>query len=187
VNDRRALRAAARARRSAALAAAPSAAASIRDHLLGSGLVPARAVVSGWWPLPGELDARPALEALLARGHTVALPVVLAPRRPLQFREWRPEDPLHEGPFGVREPTLAATTRVPDVVLVPLLAFDPRGHRLGYGGGYYDRTLRVLREAGEVLAVGLALAAQEVAELPDEPWDERLDALITEGGPRTFG
>jgi 5-formyltetrahydrofolate cyclo-ligase len=160
----------------------PAAAAlAAADRLLRDVILPPDAVVSGYWPLGSELDPRPSLGRLAARGHRLALPRMQGERRPLAFHLWQQDDPLVEGGFGVMQPGPAAPRVAPDVLLVPLLAFDRCGRRLGYGKGYYDRTLRALREGGAArLAIGLAFALQEVAEVPATPSDEPLDAVITE-------
>jgi len=136
---------------------------------------PDGAVVSGFWPLDGEIDIRPLLHALHARGHTIVLPVT--PRRglPLTFRAWHPGDVLLPERFGTMRPT--GEERRPDFLLVPLLAFDRRGGRLGYGAGYYDRTLSLLSPR---FTLGCAFAAQDVPEVPMGPTDVRLDAVATE-------
>lgn len=136
---------------------------------------PDGAVVSGFWPLTGEIDIRPLLFALHERGHAVVLPVTPKRGLPLTFRVWRPGDVLIAERFGTMRPI--GEERLPDFLLVPLLAFDRRGGRLGYGAGYYDRTLAGL---GPVFALGCAFAAQEVAEVPMGPHDARLDAVATE-------
>lgn len=148
-------------------------------------LAPA-AVVSAYWPMGDELDPRPLMAALHAAGHGVALPVVVARGEPLLFRAWVPGLPLVDNVFGTRAPPQAAPAVVPDVLLVPLLAFDPDGYRLGYGGGYYDRTLRRLRGEGRALAVGFAFAEQQVDSVPREPFDEPLDWIVTEREARAF-
>ncbi|MFC0408070.1 5-formyltetrahydrofolate cyclo-ligase [Roseomonas elaeocarpi] len=148
-------------------------------QLLASGLVPAGAVVSAYWPLGHELDPRPAMLGLLALGHTVILPVTAARGQPLTFRQWDPAVPLRDATFGLREPPPEAPERRPDLLLVPLLGFDRRGHRLGYGAGYYDRTLESLPGA---TALGFAFAEQEVAEVPTGPGDRPLHAIVTERG-----
>ncbi len=136
---------------------------------------PEGAVVSGFWPLGGEIDIRPLLETLHPRGHTIVLPVT--PRRglPLSFRVWRPGDVLLPERFGTMSPI--GEQRRPEFLLVPLLAFDRRGGRLGYGAGYYDRTLSGLSPR---FALGCAFAAQEVPDVPMGPTDARLDAVATE-------
>lgn len=136
---------------------------------------------SGYWPIGAEIDPRPALEALAGHG-PVGLPVVEGPARPLAFRLWRPGDALVPAGFGTSVPE-ADRPMTPQVLIVPLLAFDGRGHRLGYGGGFYDRTLAALRARGPVLAVGFAFAAQRVEALPAEPTDAPLDLVVTEEGP----
>ena len=111
-----------------------------------------------------------------------ARPPVTPPRdqpSPLTFRAWTPGETLARGSFGVHEPTEGEIV-TPDLILVPLLAFDRRGHRLGYGQGHFDRTLEALRNKGKVAAVGLAFAGQELPEIPTEPHDQALDAILTE-------
>lgn len=165
-------------------AAAAAAAPDCGDALAARGLavlvdVPP-ATVSGFWPIRDEIDVRPLLTVLRGAGWTTVLPVVMGPDVPLEFRVWRPDTPLVQAGFGVLVPAEGATVRTPDVALVPLLAFDRRGNRIGYGKGHYDRTLRRLRRRGPVLAVGVAFAAQEVPLVPAERHDEALDAVLTE-------
>ncbi len=136
--------------------------------------------VSGYWPLPEELDTRPLLLRLHEAGHSVCLPVVVGRDRPLLFRRWQPGMALSAGEFGVSTPPPEAVELVPSVILAPMLAFDRAGYRLGYGGGYYDRTIAHLRLVRGVLAVGLAYAAQEVAEVPHGPGDQPLDWVVSE-------
>lgn len=140
------------------------------------------AVVAGYWPLRQEIDVRPLLARLRAHGCVIALPVVLAPHRPLLFRVWRTGTRLETGAYGTRHPGTTAATVVPDLVLVPLLAFDRAGFRLGYGGGYYDRTLAALRRRRKVLALGIAFAGQAVAAVPRDRFDQPLDGIVTERG-----
>ncbi len=175
------LTAAKRAAREAALVAraacGPALGARLAAHILRDCSPPAGAVVSGVWPLPGEIDLRPLLEELHRRGHAVVLPVTPPRGQPLTFRRWRPGDVLVPERFGTMAPT--GEEAVPDFLLVPLLAFDRRGYRLGYGGGYYDRTLAALPRR---FALGFAFAAQEVEYVPVGPTDIRLDAVATERG-----
>lgn len=151
-----------------------------RRFLEGADILPPAAVVAGYWPMRGEIDVRPLLAGLAERGHITALPVVAAPRRPLVFRRWAPGDPLADGAFGTRHPVDVAPEVRPHCLLVPLLAFDRRGYRLGYGGGFYDRTIAALKAAGGVVTVGIAYAGQEVEAVPAEPHDEALDWVVTE-------
>jgi 5-formyltetrahydrofolate cyclo-ligase len=138
---------------------------------------PAGAVVGGFWPMRGEIDPRPLLEALHARGHAVVLPETPPLGRPLLFRRWWPGMEMLAGRFGTYAPTGEACD--PDVLFIPLLAFDRAGRRLGYGGGYYDRTLARLPGA---VAIGCAFAAQELDEVPAADYDARLHAVVTERG-----
>ncbi len=179
-DEKRRLRAEAKRLRAASAAAADGAAEALRDRLLADLALPEGAVVSAYWPLGSELDPRPLMDALHGRGHPIALPVVAGPERPLVFRAWAPGDPLRAAAFNTREPGPDKPELSPRVLLVPLLAFDRTGYRLGYGGGFYDRTLAGLRARGPVLAVGLAYAGQEVAAVPRGANDRRLDWIATE-------
>lgn len=176
---KRALRAQAKRRRAAAgrhEARSEAACARVLDSIA----LPAGCVVSAYWPMAGELDPRPLMRRLHARGHGLGLPVMVGRDRPLAFRAWRPGDALEPGGFGTQVPPAGRPEVRPRVLLVPLLAFDRAGYRLGYGGGYYDRTLAALRAAGPTLAVGLAYAPQEVASVPHDDTDQRLDWIVTE-------
>ncbi len=137
-------------------------------------------VVAGYFPVRGEMDVLPLLEALAAEGREIALPVVKERGAPLVFRRWRPGGELRRDAFGVPVPPPHAPLAVPEVVIVPLVAFDRRGHRLGYGGGFYDRTLAHLRGRGPLVAVGAAHCGQEVAEIPSGEHDQPLDWIVTE-------
>ncbi len=136
--------------------------------------------VSGYWPMGDEFDVRPLMIRLSERGHVCALPVVVERGGALVFRRWRPGDRLIEAGFGTHEPSAQAAEAVPDIVLAPLLAFDDTGRRLGYGGGFYDRTLRALRATRQVIAVGVGYQAQRVDEVPSVDGDEKLDWIVTE-------
>jgi 5-formyltetrahydrofolate cyclo-ligase len=136
---------------------------------------PVGATVSGYWPISDELDIRPLLAALHEDCHPIVLPVTPKRGNPLTFRLWHPGDVLAPERFGTFRPL--GEERVPDFLLVPLLAFDRRGHRIGYGAGFYDRTLAGL--SGR-FALGVAFAAQEVDEVPAGPTDIRLNAIATE-------
>jgi 5-formyltetrahydrofolate cyclo-ligase len=170
-----ALRRAMAERRAAAHAAGQGAAAA---HLSAVLAPHAGAVLSGYWPMRSEIDPRP---AMAAHAGPLCLPVVQGRGLPLRFRAWTPGAALEEGAFGAMVP-VAGAWLVPRVLIVPMLAFDRRGYRLGYGGGFYDRTLEALRAAGPCLAIGFAFAAQEVAEVPVDGSDQRLDHVVTEAG-----
>jgi len=137
-------------------------------------------ILAGYWPMSSELDVRPVLVALDRIGVLMTLPEVAAKNRPLRFRAWRPDEPLVEGGHNTYHPLVSAPLMRPDVVLVPLLAFDRRGYRLGWGGGYYDRTLEVLRKTGTCVAIGVAYGVQEVERMPSDEFDQPLDWIITE-------
>ena len=139
-----------------------------------------QAIVAGYWPFGSELDIRPPLMALHKIGVTLCLPEVVARERPLRFRAWTPDEPLVEGDHGTFHPMDTAPLMRPDVVLVPLLAFDAQGNRIGWGGGYYDRTLEALRKTGPITAVGVAYAGQEVDAVPTDDYDQPLDWIITD-------
>ncbi|MFD1882824.1 5-formyltetrahydrofolate cyclo-ligase [Paracoccus pacificus] len=137
-----------------------------------------RAIVAGYWPIRSEADPLPAL-----RGHPgpMALPVVVAAGQALIFRLWDGQTTV-AGRFGAAVPPEDAAVVRPDVVIVPLVGFDRSGHRLGYGGGYYDRTLSALRAGGPVTAIGFAHSAQELDPIAAEATDQRLDMIVTEAG-----
>jgi 5-formyltetrahydrofolate cyclo-ligase len=136
--------------------------------------------IAGYWPLGDELDCRPALEGVIAQGGKVALPVVAGQGQVLLFRGWQPGDPLDPGPFGTAHPTVRSAVVTPDVLLLPLLAFDNTGHRLGYGAGYYDRTVDALRRQRSIIVIGVAYDAQEVGAVPRDPHDQQMDAVMTD-------
>jgi 5-formyltetrahydrofolate cyclo-ligase len=139
-------------------------------------------VVSGFWPIRTEIDPRPALHALAAT-HEICLPVVAGNGLPLVFRRWTPGAAMEEGAFGAAIPADPVELD-PSILIVPLAAFDRKGYRLGYGGGFYDRTLERLRRNSHVTAIGFAFAAQEIAAVPRDATDEPLDLIVTEGGIR---
>jgi 5-formyltetrahydrofolate cyclo-ligase len=142
--------------------------------------LPAGATVSGFMPLKSEINPIPLMRKLAAAGARLALPVVCGRGKPLVMRAFAFGDPLATGVWGIREPEPDAPEAFPDILLVPLLAFDRSGHRIGYGAGYYDLTINSLRAQKRVLAVGIAFAAQELAQLPATACDARLDLVLTE-------
>lgn len=158
------------------------AAEAAAEHLKSASLPPA-AVVAGYHALGSEIGPWPALRVLAARGARIALPVALKPASPLIFRAWKADQRLESDAARIPSPTDEAETLVPDILIVPLLAFDRSGYRVGQGGGYYDRTLEALRATGRpLLAIGLSWAGMELDEAPREAHDQALDAILTETG-----
>ncbi len=167
-------------RRKEAAANAPEAGRYVAERIARDIPLPIEAPISGFWPMGSEIDIRPLLEKLNGKGHPVGLPVVARKSAPLIFRRWQTGDNLISGGFGTSIPDPNQPEIEPRVLFVPLLAFDRQGYRLGYGGGFYDRTLERLRRIGPRLAVGVAFAAQEVAEVPRDRYDQKLDVIVTE-------
>ena len=181
--DKAALRSEIEARRGVAHdALSDTAGHAIRDHFLGVALPTDITVIAAYWPFRTEIDPRPLMLALHARGYRVVLPVVVKKDAPLKFRLWGPGATLVKAGLGGLVPDVGAPELEPDLLLVPMLAYDDTGHRLGYGGGFYDRTLEGLRAEGPVLAIGFAYAAQEAETLPHDPLDQPLDMIVTEAG-----
>jgi 5-formyltetrahydrofolate cyclo-ligase len=141
------------------------------------------AIVSGFTAIGEEIDPTPLMLRLRAEGYRLGLPVMQGKGRPLLFRAWNPGEPLAERLWGIREPQASAPEVDPDVVLTPLLAFDQTGCRLGYGAGYFDRTLAALRSRKPIIAIGLAYDEQEVDAVPHLDYDQRLDWVLTPSGP----
>ncbi len=176
-----AARKAAFARRKEAFAAAhPGAAGRLSEVLAAHRGVP----LSGYMPIRTEIDPLPAMAEASAYG-PVGVPVIQAAGQPLKFSRWSPDGPLKDGPFGAKVPQVDDYF-APEILVVPLVAFDAKGGRLGYGGGFYDRTLEGLRAQRPTLAIGFAFDAQEAVELPLEPTDQQLDMVITESRVLTF-
>ncbi|MGO1118418.1 5-formyltetrahydrofolate cyclo-ligase [Rhodovibrionaceae bacterium A322] len=185
----------ARAARKAAAAASPQAAQDMAARFLSQ--VPLRqgAVVSGYWPIQSELDPRPLLRALADKGHRICLPVIVENHQPLIFREWHEGDDLENAGFNTFEPKADRPELLPEVLLVPLLAFDRQGYRLGYGGGFYDRTLEKLRGMAhsnlvhyphKPQAIALAYEAQEIDQVPTNSTDQPMDLVVTEQSLHRF-
>jgi 5-formyltetrahydrofolate cyclo-ligase len=139
-------------------------------------------VVAGYRARGREIDPVPLMTRLAAAGARLALPVALARDAPLEFRAWSADDPLAPDAYNIPSPTAEAPLVRPDLVIVPLMAFDRTGGRMGRGGGHYDRTLAALRAEGPLFALGLAYAGQAVGAVPREPHDAPLDAILTEKG-----
>lgn len=167
-------------RKTAHSSAPPGAAAHLSAFLAGHRGVP----LAGYMPIRTEIDPTPAMEEAAAHG-PVGVPVIRGEGRPLEFSRWEPGMALKDGPFGARVP-LIDDFFDPEILIVPLLAFDRNGGRLGYGGGYYDRTLERLRKRRATLAIGFAFSGQESENLPLEPTDQPLDMVITEAGVLAF-
>jgi 5-formyltetrahydrofolate cyclo-ligase len=137
-------------------------------------------IVSGFIPYKSEISTVPLMNALRRQGWRTCLPVVIAAEQPLVFRTWAPGEPLVPGVWDIPIPAEGSEEVLPDVLLVPMLAFDVKGYRLGYGGGFYDRTLEKLRALKSVVAIGVAYGAQMVDEVPRGPHDAPLDYIMTE-------
>jgi 5-formyltetrahydrofolate cyclo-ligase len=142
--------------------------------------IPAGSIVSGYSPIRSELDPVPLMQKLATQGARLALPAVPARGKSLIFRAWVQGDRLTLGPLGILEPSPAMAELIPDIMLVPLAAFDRLGHRIGYGAGHYDFTLAHLRKVKPIVAIGLAFAAQEIKAVPALAHDVALDYVLTE-------
>jgi 5-formyltetrahydrofolate cyclo-ligase len=164
--------------------AAARAADAVAAHGLGFLRLPQKPfVVSGFSSLPDEFRVWPLLRRLHGEGHALAMPVMQGKGLPLVFRAWAPGDAMDKAVWGIAEPKADKPVLEPDIVLVPLLAFDATGWRLGYGGGYYDRTLRGLRARKSIVAIGLAYDESQVDAVPHLDYDERLDWVLRPSGP----
>jgi 5-formyltetrahydrofolate cyclo-ligase len=181
------LRAAALARRDAlSLQERASAARAIATRMPPLEIMPS-AIVAGYAPIRSEIDPAQLMQSFAARGAALAMPAISARNAALAFRAWKKGEALAPGVFGIPEPSATAAEVVPDILLVPLAAFDRAGHRIGYGAGYYDRTLAQLRERKIVTAIGLAFAVQEIPQVPALAHDVRLDYVLTETELLSFG
>jgi 5-formyltetrahydrofolate cyclo-ligase len=164
--------------------AAARAADAVAAHGLGFLRLPQKPfVVSGFSSLPDEFRVWPLLRRLHGEGHALAMPVMQGKGLPLVFRAWAPGDAMDKAVWGIAEPKADKPVLEPDIVLVPLLAFDATGWRLGYGGGYFDRTLRGLRARKSIVAIGLAYDESQVDAVPHLDYDERLDWVLRPSGP----
>ncbi len=151
---------------------------ALTRHLIAALAPHGGKILAGYWPMRGEPDPRP---AMAVHDGPICLPVVPGKAVPLVFRRWQGE-PLVPGPFGTSHPPDSQLALSPTVLIVPLAGFDRRGNRIGYGGGYYDRTLQMLRESGHNAAIGLAFAVQELPDIPADPFDQPLDLIVTDQG-----
>ena len=184
VDAKKRRRAAAKLARAVAFAHRGSAAAEqLAEHGLGFAGIADTAIVSGFNAIGEEISPLPLLGTLAAQGHRLCLPVMAGRGLPLVFRSWTPGDQTNAAAWGIGEPLPSAPALEPDVILMPLLAFDARGYRLGYGGGFYDRTLAQLRTLKPVLTIGLAFDEQRVEAVPHVDYDQRLDWVLTPSGP----
>jgi len=166
---------------SADRAANGASALAARDHFLASRMHVGAEIISGFRPIRTEIDVTPLMLALIEAGHRLCVPVIEGAGLPLKFREWTPDAAMVEGTFGALVPA-SGDWLEPQLLIAPLLAFDAQGWRLGYGGGFYDRTLERLRAKRRTLGVGFAYSVQQVGAVPREPTDQRLDAIVTEQG-----
>lgn len=160
------------------------AAKAAMSHFLEAVPLEKSEVVAGYWPIRDEMDVMSLIARLMDSGQPVCLPVVLGDELPLEMRMWQEGAPLYEAGYGTLAPPDDAPRAEPDVILMPLLGFDRRGTRLGYGGGYYDRTLAKLKKRPRL--IGFAFALQEIDLIPREPHDVPLDVIVTENGVRRF-
>jgi 5-formyltetrahydrofolate cyclo-ligase len=179
------LRDEARGRRAVLAAECPDFADRLAAHA-DALAIPAGSVVGAYVAMTGEADPHLLLKKLALADCTFAFPRVAAKKQPLAFHHWQPGRELIKSAFGVPEPAEDWPRAHPDILLVPMLAFDKDGYRLGYGGGFYDMTLGALRANGKLRAIGIAFAGQEVEALPRETHDQKLDAVLTEKGLRYF-
>ncbi|MFA5901576.1 MAG: 5-formyltetrahydrofolate cyclo-ligase [Hyphomicrobium sp.] len=183
--EKREERARALARRAAAFAAhGGKAGARLAEHGLAFLSPRPGSIISGFSAIRDEIDPGALLKRLRAEGHRLSLPVMQGKERPLLFRAWSPGDEMGKVQWGIAEPLPDKPALDPDIVLVPLLAFDAAGYRLGYGGGFYDRSLERLRAIKPVIAVGIAYDELKVDAVPHQSYDERLDWVLTPSGPQ---
>jgi 5-formyltetrahydrofolate cyclo-ligase len=185
MSDKATLREEARARRAALARVHVDIAARLAEHADALGIAEG-SVIGGYMALKDEADPARLLERFAAKNCLIAFPRVKSKDAPLAFHIAHAETDFVSGAFGVREPRAESPAATPNVLLVPLLAFDAAGHRLGYGGGFYDRSLHVLRAEGTLTAIGIGFAGQEIPAIPGQHHDQRLDMVVTELGVRRF-
>ena len=156
----------------------------LADYLLRK--VDVHQIIASYSPIQSEINPIGAIERSAEKGYTLSLPVVVERNQPLKFRSWRINDELIVGDYGVSIPSSGKWV-TPEVIIVPLLAFDDKGYRLGYGGGFYDRTLEKLKREKELKVVGFAFSGQYCADIPRDEYDHQLDTIVTEQGITEFG
>ena len=178
--QKKAFRIAAKATRLKAFNNTPKAGLLIAQQIIEQVDIPPNSQVSGFWPLAEELDTLPLLHALHTAGHQVLLPVMQGAGKPLVFATWAPGDTLVAASFNTLEPAADKPRVVPEVMICPLLAFDRKGYRMGYGGGFYDRSIAQIQTSQELLTIGVAFAAQEVESIITGPYDMPLHTIVTE-------
>ena len=171
-----------KSRRALLSASVTSAASDLAENFMEALTIIGDGSIAGYWPIADELDVKPLLQMLSRAGIKVSLPTVIPDQKRLVFQGWSENTQLVKGPYGTLQPHRSSAFITPDILMIPLLAFDAEGGRLGYGGGYYDRTLSELRKKKEITAVGIAYAGQEINEVPTCPNDQRLDWIVTETG-----
>ena len=182
-DDKAALRATCLDRRKVLHAALPQAGEMACDHFLNGIGFPDESAVSAYLPVRDEFDVLPFVEVADLFGHEIGMPVVDAKAKPLKFLQWSPDAELVTGAMGIPTPALDSPLVIPDLLFVPLIAFDDDGYRLGYGGGFYDRTLADLRRRNPgTMAVGVCFSGLKVDHVPHDDYDERLDWIVTEAG-----
>jgi len=148
-------------------------------NLVDAKIILPGAIIGSYWPIKSEVDIRPLLDYFFEQGHICALPVVQASKKPLLFRQWGPGNLLVSGIYNILTPDEEAPLVTPNVLFVPVLGFDYLGHRLGYGEGYYDRTLESLRARCSIIAIGIAFDCQQVALIPHHDYDQPMNYILT--------
>lgn len=152
---------------------------ALLNNLISAQIIPPKAVIGSYWPVKSEADASPLLTYYYEQGHVCGLPVVQGANKPLLFREWRPGNLLVSGIYNILTPDETAPLVIPTVLFVPVLGFDNRGHRLGHGEGYYDRTLESLRAQHPIIAIGIAFDCQQADIIPQNDHDQPMNYIIT--------
>ena len=169
-------------RRRAAEKSSPDALVNLSDHLVNQFGKMSGQIFSGYLAIGTEINVAPAIAKLEQAGLVATLPVVTAAEQPLKFRHWTADTLMESGPLRTRHPAANSPEMIPDLLIIPMLAFDVDGYRIGWGGGFYDRTLGKLRAEKEVIAIGAAFEAQKVDKVPRDEHDARLDWIATETG-----